>query len=66
MGSPSLEVSQSHGDVALWVSGHGRGGLGLDWVILLFFPNLNDSVILFPKARPAVCLESVFLHWVLV
>ena len=28
--------------------------------------NLNDSVILFPKTRPAVCLESVFLHWVLV
>mgnify|MGYP001855906276 CR=1 FL=1 len=48
MGSPSLEVFRSHGDVALRdvVSGHGGGGLGLDQVILGIFSNLNDSMIL--------------------
>ena len=40
-----LEVSQSRGDVALWVSGHGGGGLGLDWVFLVFYSNYNDSKI---------------------
>ena len=45
--SPSLEVFKSHGDVALWdvVSGHGGDGLGLDWVVLGVFSNLNGSVI---------------------
>ena len=43
-----LEVFKNHGDVALWdvVSGHGGGGVGLDWVILVVFSNLNDSMIL--------------------
>ena len=46
--SPPLEVFQSYGDVALRdvVSGHGGGGLGLDWVILVVFSNLNVSMIL--------------------
>ena len=46
--SPSLGVFKKHGDVALcaMVSGHGEGGLGLDWVILLDFSSLNDAVIL--------------------
>ena len=46
MGSPSLEVFQNRGDVALRDvgSGHGGGGLGLDWVILEVFPNCNDSM----------------------
>jgi len=40
----SLEVLQSHGDVALrdMVSGHGGDGLELDLVILEIFSNLND------------------------
>ena len=47
MGSPSLEVFQNHGDVALRdvVSGHGGGGMGLDLGILEVFSNINDSVI---------------------
>ena len=47
MGSPSLEVSQSRGDVALRDvgSGHGGGGLRLDWVFLVFYSNYNDSKI---------------------
>ena len=32
MGSPSLGVSQSHGDVALRDVGTGHGGLGWGWV----------------------------------
>ena len=34
------------GDVALRDvgSGHGEGGLGLDWVILVVFSNINDSM----------------------
>ena len=44
---PSLEGSQSCGDVALRDvgSGHGGGGLGLDLGILVVCSNLNDSVI---------------------
>ena len=40
----SLEVLQSHGDVALrdMVIGHGGDGLELDLVILEIFSNLND------------------------
>jgi len=42
MGSPSLEVFQNHGDVALrdMVSGHGRGGsvMGLGDLSGLFQP----------------------------
>ena len=48
VGSPSLEVFQNHGDVALRdvVSGHGSGGLGLDLVDLKYiFSNLNDSIL---------------------
>ena len=43
--SPSLEVFQNRGDVALrdMDSGHGGGGLGWALVVL---SNLNDSVIL--------------------
>ena len=43
-GSPSLEVFQSHGDVALMEvgSGHSGGGLGLG--ILEAFSSLNDSM----------------------
>jgi len=29
------------------VSGHGGAGLSLDWMILVIFSNLNDSMILF-------------------
>ena len=46
VGSPSLEVSQSCGDVALRDVGSGHGGGGLGWGILEVFSNLNDSVIL--------------------
>jgi len=47
-GSPSLEVFQSHGNVALRavVSGHSGGGLRSDLRILVVFSSLNDSVIL--------------------
>jgi len=43
--SPSWEVFQNHGDVALGVvvSGHGRVGLGLEiWEV---FSNLNDPMV---------------------
>ena len=48
VGSPSLEVSKIHGDVALRdvVSGHGGDGLRLDNVILQTFSNLYGSRIL--------------------
>ena len=41
--SPSLEVFQDRGDVALWdmISGD---GLGLDWMVLVVFSNLNDPI----------------------
>jgi len=47
-GPPSLEVFKNHGDVALrdMVSGHGGGGLRLDWMILQVFSNLKNSIIL--------------------
>ena len=55
MGSPSLEVLKNRGDVALRdvVSGHGGNGLALDWMVLVIFSNLNDSMILikFNKIR---------------
>ena len=43
-GSPSLEVFQNHGDVALRYvgSGHSAGGLGVSEG----FSNLNDSMVL--------------------
>jgi len=46
VGLLSLEVFQSHGDVALRdaVSGHGAGGLGLGLGILEVFSNLGDSM----------------------
>mgnify|MGYP001862756881 FL=1 len=45
MESPSLDMFKNCGDVALWdaVGGHGRGGW-LDWMILVVFSNLNDSM----------------------
>ena len=44
--SPSLELSENHGDVALRdvVSGHDEGELGLDLGISVIFSNLNDSM----------------------
>ena len=55
VGSPSLEVLKNRGDVALRdvVSGHGGNGLALDWMVLVIFSNLNDSMILikFNKIR---------------
>ena len=47
VGSPSLEVFQSHGDEALRdvVTGHGGGGLGLGMVIVVVFANLNASML---------------------
>ena len=46
--SPSLEVFKNYGDVALrdMVSRHGGVGQRLDWMILVVFSNLNDSIIL--------------------
>ena len=57
MESPSLEVFQNHGDVALGdvVSGHGWGGLGLYLGILVVFSDLNDSMIL-PTLKAQVTL----------
>ena len=45
-GSPSLEVFQNRGGVALRdvVSGHGGGGLVLGLGILVLISNFNDSV----------------------
>ena len=47
VGSPSLEVFQNHGDVALRDvgSGHSGGGLGLGLVGLEVFSNWNDSAV---------------------
>jgi len=47
--SLSLEVFKNCRDVALRdvVSGHGGDGLGLDWMFLVVFSNLDDSEILF-------------------
>ena len=44
----SLHVFKSRGDVALrdMISRHGGDGLGLDWMILVVFSNLNDALIL--------------------
>ena len=42
-----LDVFKNHGDVALgsMVSGRGRGGLGLDLIILVAFPTSNNYLI---------------------
>ena len=47
LGSPSLGVFQSRGDVALRDvgSGHGVMGCWLDWVVLEVFSNITDSMI---------------------
>ena len=45
MGSPSLEVLHSCGDVALRDVGSGHSGVGLDWMILLVSSNLNNARI---------------------
>ena len=49
VGSPPMEVFQNHGVVVVRDvgSGHGGGGLGLDWVILKVLSGINDSMILF-------------------
>ena len=46
--SLSLEVFQSHGDVALRDVGSGCGGVGWGWSwgILELFSNLSDAVVL--------------------
>ena len=46
LGSLSLQVFQSHGDVALREVGSGHGGGGLLLGIFEVFPNLNVSMIL--------------------
>ena len=46
VGSPSLEVLQNGGDVALREVGSGHSGGGLGWGISEVFSNLNDSVML--------------------
>jgi len=45
--SPSLEVFQNCGDVALRdvVNEYGVDGLGMDLMLLEVFSNLNDSMI---------------------
>jgi len=43
VGSPSLEVFQNHGDVALRDVARGDGEVGLDLGISEVFCNLNDS-----------------------
>ena len=47
VGSPSLEVLQNRGDVALrdMVTGHGGCGLGLDLGIQEVFSNLSHSAL---------------------
>ena len=46
VGSPSLELFQNRGDVALRDVGSGHGGVGLGWGgILEVFSNLNNSMI---------------------
>ena len=52
--SPFLEVSKSRVDVALRAMGSGVMGCWLDWVILGFFSNLNDSMI--------AAVESLNIH----
>ena len=49
VGSSSLEMFKSHGNMALRdkVRGHGGNGLGLDLVIFMVFSSLNDSTILY-------------------
>mgnify|MGYP001852122829 FL=1 len=44
-GGVTVEVSQSHGDVALRDVVGGDNGMGLDWMILVVFSSLNASMI---------------------
>jgi len=46
VGSPSLEVFQNCGDVALKDTVSGHGGVGLDWMIVEVFSKLHDSMSL--------------------
>ena len=61
----SLHVFKSLGDVALrdMISRHGGDGLGLDWMILVVFSNLNDALILNRKliTTNSLCTEN-YLH----
>ena len=43
------------------VSGHGGGGLELDWMILVVFSSLNDSMILCPIERQESMIRAVIL-----
>ena len=45
-GSLSLEAFKERGDVAQRVVVSGHGGVGLYWMMLHIFSNLNGSVIL--------------------
>lgn len=55
VGSPSLGVLQSRGDVTLREVGSEHGGVGqqLDGMFLEVCSNLNGSVTLFPLTQPA-------------
>ena len=46
--SPSLKVFKNHGDTVLsnTVNGHSRDGMGLDWMTVEVFSNLNDPAVL--------------------
>ena len=61
--SPSLEVFKNCVDVALRdvVSGHGANGLGLDTMILVVFPNLNNFMILYFYGQQYFCISVVNL-----
>jgi len=54
-----MEVSQSHGDVALRDVGseHGRDGLGLGLGILEVFSNLNGSVL--QSHQHLICIPEI-------
>jgi len=61
--SLSLEVFKNRVDVALMdmVSGHGEDELMVGMVILVFFSNLNDSVILRFYGGPGTLLSPIVL-----
>ena len=61
MEPPSLEVLQSHGDVALRAVGSEHGGLGLGLGILEVFSNVSDSVIPW-SGLPGTPFSGGFAH----
>ena len=67
LGSPSLEVSQSHGDVALRDVGSEHGGVvGLDWMILVVFSNLDDSMIPYCNAFTLTLGKNILLYIIII